>query len=164
VQVNTETVRFTYDGLGRRVSKQTGDDVTRYVYDGERVIEERDKADDLLVTYVEKMKMDGGGSHLSYQNDALGSVRALADDAGNVVERVDYEPFGAPVFGDGGSESSLGNPYLFHGLRYDAESGFYLSGVQQYDPNTGHHAQRGEESLGNPYPFAGNNPLSLGPR
>jgi RHS repeat-associated protein len=164
VQVVTETVRFTYDGLGRRVSKQTGDDVTRYVYDGWQVIEERNGADVLLSTYVERLKMDGGGSHVvCYQIDATGSIRALADETGSVVERVDYGPFGAPLFSGGGSEGSVGNPYLFHGLRYDAESGFYLAGVRQYDPSTGHHAQRGEELLGNPYTFAGNNPVNIGP-
>jgi RHS repeat-associated protein len=163
VQVITETVRFTYDGLGRRVSKQAGDDVTRYLYDGRQVIEERDGTDSILATYIKRLKMNGGGSHIVifYQPDALGNVRALADDAGSVVERVDYDPFGTPIFG--GSESSLGNPYLFRGLRYDTESGFYVSGVRQYEPSTGRHAQRGEESLGNPYPFAGNNPISSGP-
>ncbi len=165
VQVVTETVRFTYDGLGRRASKQTSDSITRYIYDGRRVIEERDGTDALLTTYVERLKMDGGGSHVVlYQTDALGSVRALADETGSVVERVDYGPFGAPILSGGGSASSQGNPYLFRGLRYDAESGFYLAGVRQYEPSTGRHAQRGEPSLGNPYTFAGNNPVNFGPR
>ena len=164
VQVTSETIRFTYDGRGRQVSEQTESGSVRYLYAGGQVLEERDGADVLLATYVGRLTMERGGSRVFYQTDALGSVRALAGDTGSIVERVEYDPFGAPVFGAGGDESSVGNPYLFRGRRYDVESGFYASGGRRYDPDTGRHVQRGSETLGNPYTFAGNNPVGGIPR
>ncbi|RLC55184.1 MAG: hypothetical protein DRI80_18170, partial [Chloroflexota bacterium] len=158
-QVTTEVVRFTYDGLDRPVTRQAGGDTERYLYAGDRVIEERDGADGILATYVEDLVMERGGSRFFYQTDGLGSVRALADETGDVVERVNYEPFGRPIFAEGMSSSSLGNPYLFRGLRYDAESGLYVYDGRRYEPGTGRYLQRGERSLGNPYTFVGNNPL-----
>ena len=164
VQATTETVNFTYDGLGRRVSKRTESGAVRYLYAAGQVIEERDGTDGLLATYVSDLTMDRGGSRVFYQADGLGSGRALANGEGNVVERVDYDPFGRPVFGDGGSESDLGNPYLFRGRRYDTESGLYAYGRRRYDPDKGRYLQRAKGALGNRYTFAGNNPLGGIPR
>jgi len=159
VQVTTEAARFTYDALDCPVSRQAGNGTVRYLYAGDWVIEERDGADGILATYVEDLVMERGGKRFFYQADGPGSVRALADGAGSVVERVDYDPFGRPIFEGGAGSSSLDNPYLFRDLRYDAESGLYVYGGRRYEPGTGHYLQRGERSLGNPYTFAGNNPL-----
>jgi len=159
-QVTTEIVRFTYDALGRPVTRQTESGSERYLYGGGQVIEERDGTGAVLATYVGALTMERGGNRLFYQADALGSVRALTDGTGGIAERVDYELFGAPLFSGGGSESALGNPYLFRGRRYDAESELYLYGGRRHDPDTGRYLQRGEETLGNPYLFAGNNPVS----
>ena len=163
-QVTTEALSSTYDALGRQVNKQTESGAVHYLYAGGQVIEERDEADGILVTYAGRLIMDRGGSRFFYQADALGSIRALADDAGSIVERVDYDPFGAPIFSGAGSESSVGNPYLFRGRRYDAESGLYVYGGRRYDPATGRYVQRGREYLGNRYTFAGNNPINHIPR
>jgi len=159
-QVTTAAVRFTYDALGRLVIRQTESGSERHLYAGGQVVEERDGADAILATYVGALTIERGGNRLFYQADALGSVRALADGTGGIVERVDYEPFGAPLFSGGGSESALGNPYIFRGRRYDAESELYLYGGRHHDPGTGRYLQRGRETLGNPYPFADNNPVS----
>ncbi len=86
-------------------------------------------------------------------------MRGLADATGAIVERVDYDPFGAPAFSGGGQESALGNPFLFRGHRYAAGGEFYVFGSQRYEPATGRTFQRGPEALGNPYTFAGNNPV-----
>ncbi|PKO22548.1 MAG: hypothetical protein CVU38_08745, partial [Chloroflexi bacterium HGW-Chloroflexi-1] len=74
-------------------------------------------------------------------------------------EHVDYEPFGAPTFSGGGQESAVGNPFLFRGHRYAAGGSFYVYGGRRYEPDTGRYLQRGQEALGNPYTFAGNNPV-----
>lgn len=66
----------------------------------------------------------------------------------------------------------MGNPYLFNGLRYDQETGFYGRGILKstdggkewstcFDPLTGRSLTRSQpDSSGNAYSFAGNNPWS----
>src|SRR5207249_4801797 len=79
----------------------------------------------------------GGGEPLYYHTDELDNVLALTDANGNVLERYDYDDYGMPTFltSDGlpmtGSDglpvtrSALDNPYLFHGMEWDAETALY---------------------------------------
>jgi RHS repeat-associated protein len=147
-----------YDALGRPVKAQTGSAAVRYIYDRGQAIEERDDAGNLLATYVDELTVQRGAARFYYLTDAGGSVRNLIDGNGDTREWVDYDAFGAPSFGTGGRESRYGNPYLFHGLRYDASNGLYMVGGRRYDPGIGRYLQRGPTTLGNPYAFAGNNP------
>jgi len=62
------------------------------------------------------------------------------------------------------SPSTIGNPYLFQGARYDAETGFYYFRNRTYDPRAGRFLQRDpvwdEQNVGGWQTFAGNNPVS----
>jgi YD repeat-containing protein len=127
----------TYDALNRRVRLTTGSTTVRFLHDHGRAIEERDGSDALVASYVGDLFMVRGGVRSFYQRDAGGSTRALANTGGAVVERVDYEAFGRPVFSGGGDASALGNPILWHGLRYDAGDGLYVLGDRRYDPARG---------------------------
>jgi len=129
--------RHTYDALNRRVSQQVENATERYLYAGGRVIEERDDDDALVASYVGGLFMERDGERSFYQHDARGSVRALADAHGAVVERVDYEAFGKPIFDGGAQSSALGNPNLWRGLRYDADDGLYILRGDRYDPDSG---------------------------
>lgn len=106
-------VSFTYDALGRRVSKtvQRANSPTaqvNYVYDGLRVIEERDGGGVLLARYaygngldepleIERRIADTLQSHLPMQ-DSVGNVIGLADSSGKLLEQVSYSSFGAAAF------------------------------------------------------------------
>lgn len=61
-------------------------------------------------------------------------------------------------------QSAIGNPYLFQGARYDAETGFYYLRNRYYDPRTGRFLQRDpiwdEQNVGGWYTFVGNGPVS----
>jgi len=155
----TITFSFAYDAFDRQARAVAPAGERRFVYAAGRAIEERDAAGNVVASYVGLLTMERGGARTFYQTDGIASVRALADATGAVVERVDYEPFGAPVFSGGGQESARGNPYLFRGLWYDANNAVYVTGSRRYEPATGHTFQRGPEALGNPYTFAGNNPV-----
>jgi RHS repeat-associated protein len=61
----------------------------------------------------------------------------------------------------------VGNPFLFSGRRYDAESGLYLYRTRYLDPRAGRFITRDPlgawwdpTSLGNAFTYAGNNPRS----
>ena len=83
-----------------------------------------------------------GGEARFFLHDHLGSVRAVADMAGKVIERRDYDPFGTPARADRG-----GLAPGFAGLFQDADAGLYLSrsraspstatSASSYSPGTG---------------------------
>lgn len=129
----------TYDALDRRISRQGTAGDTAFLYDGDWLIEERNGAEALLAAYIGDLLMERAGQRRFYHTDALGSVRALAGAGGAVIERVEYEAFGQPLFAGGATASVHGNPNLFRGLRYDAADGLYVLGGQRYDPGRGRH-------------------------
>ncbi|MFO1476622.1 MAG: DUF6531 domain-containing protein [Verrucomicrobiota bacterium] len=120
-----------------------------------------------------------------YLCDDLGNTLALADAGGAVLERYEYDDYGAPQFltsdglpmvgGDGlpAKSSSVGNPFLFHGMEWDPETALYLNPLYKgsgsgsnplyEDPKTGR-ATRGKvksvRDMGGS--FDGNNPWSGG--
>jgi YD repeat-containing protein len=188
-----------------------------YVYDGPNVIEERDDLGTVIRTFAldgnksmdpngftwtqvggpykftarqGALKMTQGGQDFYYHTDDLGNVLALTDVAGNVVERYEYDDYGAPMFLDAAGNpltdadgqlvglSPAGNPYLFHCHRWDSEAGLYLMGglwfdtyderesVRQsfgghFDPATGRYIMRaGVPLAANQHTYAGDNPWS----
>ena len=110
--------------------------------------------------------MRGG---LDEHRNGLGSVSELSDQSGNLVERYEYDVYGAPTIFDSSdnplTESSIGNPYLFTGRRYDPESGNYYYRARIYSPTLGRFLQT--DPLGyvdglNLYAYIGNNPEPYG--
>ena len=181
--------QYAYDALGRRIAKvlyagtppvplQTN----RYLYADGQVIEEHDGGGAVARTYVFPHVFDQkgrgfyclpevgdevlvafnqAGQPQYYHCDDQGSLLALTDAAGTVVERCEYDDYGSPRFYNAAGEllvdatgqplraSPRGNPYLFHGHRWDEETGLYhtqarggrkdmLQWLHDFlDPNTG---------------------------
>jgi YD repeat-containing protein len=145
---------FAYDALGRRISKTVYSSglppiTTEYVID-----QDKDGDPSLLETragglLTARFILDGTRSHddgvvrltaagqPQYLHcDDLGNVLALTDVSGNVIERYDYDDFGAPLMltSDGvpmGTNASpAGNPLLFHGMQWDGEVNLYFGHSQ----------------------------------
>ncbi|HUW09153.1 MAG TPA: RHS repeat-associated core domain-containing protein, partial [Anaerolineae bacterium] len=164
LSIPASEIAYTFDGVDRQVTVQSDSGSVRYLYSGPQVIEERDGASKLLARYLPGLAMDRGTGWTYYHTDGLGNVRSVVDPSGAIVERVEYEAFGVPVFSDGATSSRAGNPYLFKGQRYDAMSGLYLYGTRRYDPEVGRYVQMGAGALGNPYAYEANNPVRQLPR
>jgi RHS repeat-associated protein len=106
--------------------------------------------DDVLV-------MERNGATYFYHHNALGSVVGLTDQARNLVESYEYDPYGEVL-----SVSSVGNRYLFTGRRLDIETGNYYYRARYYDPEDGRFLQR--DPLGfidgmGLYSYVKNNPI-----
>lgn len=160
------TVSYEYDPFGRRIKKTVNGTDTNYVYDGDRVIEERDGSDNLLRRFVYGVGIDevlwvedASGNKFWYYYDALGSVVNISDNAGNLVSTIHYDVYGD--FVETGSFTS--NPYKFTGRRYDSESGLFYYRARMYSPGLGRFLQNDPVGyIGGPhlYSYCENNPLS----
>ncbi|MFH0837749.1 MAG: DUF6765 family protein, partial [Patescibacteria group bacterium] len=80
----------------------------------------------------------GEGDETTYYflTDHLGSVDAVLDEDGNVVERRDYLPYGQERFIHE-ELNAPDTPQKFTGKELDPETGLYYYGARYYDPVTG---------------------------
>lgn len=85
------------------MSKTVDSNTTKYCYDGDQVIAEYDSNDTLLRKFVYGQGIDepicmidvaNGDAVYYYHFDGLGSVVALSDSSGNIVERYPRNDFG----------------------------------------------------------------------
>lgn len=141
---------YKYDALGRRTSKTVSDITTSYYYVGAQMVEEQTGG--MLVSYVygnnidEALAMTKNGSTYYCHTNHLGSVMALSDNGGKLVERVDYDAYGQPAFFDATynelTASSIGNTILFTGREFDYETGNYYYRARTMHPSIGRFMQK----------------------
>lgn len=173
---NGATATYKYDALNRRIQKMVVSTglTTNYYYCGDQAIEERDANNAVQATYVfgisvdDVLQMQRSGNTYYYHKNHLGSVVALTDDSGNLVERYEYDPYGKPSFFDSNdntlSQSAVGNAILFTGRDYDAETGLYYYRARTMHPGLGRFMQHDPLMYVdgfNMYNYVGNMPLVL---
>ncbi len=96
-----------------------------------------------------------------YHPDHLGSTNLVTDEQGQVVQQVEYRPFGAVAARSG----SVSLPQQFTGQRADA-TGLYYYNARYYDPDLGRFVQpdpivqaTSDPQTLNRYSYVRNNPL-----
>ena len=72
-----------------------------------------------------------------YSTDHLGTVRALTNDAGQVVADLDHDSYGNPE----ASVESVEQPFRFTGREYDRFTKLYHYRAREYDPVSGRFLQ-----------------------
>lgn len=159
--------RYAYDPDGRRGLKEIPGGGTRYLHDDQQCVSEWDSAGQLQRQYVwgqgvdELLEIRAPAGAFYAHESAIGSVLAVTDASGSVVESYSYDAFGRTV-AVGASDL---NEYRHHTVRLDPESGLYYMRARYYDPALGRFLQRDPLGswedplgLGNGYTFAGNGP------
>ena len=167
---------YFYDGLNRRrITRQytwvSGSWViigseTRYIYDGNAVIQERDGNNAVQVTYTRGLggllaRTDANGSTF-YHADGNRNITALMDGSQYMVARYLYDPFGRQI-GKWGTMADA-NTYRFASKEYDLRAGLYYFGRRYYDPLLQRFVNRdpiGVQGGLNLYAYCGNNPISF---
>jgi RHS repeat-associated protein len=158
---------LTYDGLGRlRLRTESGVtgpepdswaplSTTEYIYDGMRVIQERDGGNTPQVSYTRGTDLSGsfegaggiggllarseyngsGGwtNHAYYFADANGNVTYMIDSSQTMVASYRYDPFGNTISKSGSLADA--NVYRFSSKEIHVNSGMYYYGYRFYDPN-----------------------------
>ncbi|MBI3595608.1 MAG: Ig-like domain-containing protein [Nitrospirae bacterium] len=123
---------FTYDALGRRISKTINGSTISYLYDGNDIIAEI-RNNTVTATYLRGLSIDEPFLRASavaeyYHADALGSTLALTDQNGAVQTTYTYDPFG--------STSIIGastNPFQYTDREND-QTGLYYYRTRYYNP------------------------------
>jgi RHS repeat-associated protein len=88
-------------------------------------------------------RFDASGDAVYYTNDANFNVTALVDEAGNVVERYAYSPYGertvldADFSADADGLSDVDNTILYAGYHYDPETTLYHVRNRMYNAELG---------------------------
>ncbi|MGI8966412.1 MAG: RHS repeat-associated core domain-containing protein, partial [Limisphaerales bacterium] len=188
---------FIYDGMGRlrqRTESQYGGGdpmtdwqvmaVTEYIYDGRRVIQERDINNTPQVSYTRGNDLSGsiegaggiGGllarseyasatwtNHACYHADGNGNITYMINPNQSMVASYRYDPFGNTISKTGTLADA--NVYRFSSKEFHNNSGMYYYGYRFYDPNL----QRwiNADPIGvngglNLYQYIGNDPVSRG--
>jgi RHS repeat-associated protein len=174
-QTGLPNVTYKYDYLGRRIEKNIGGTVTKYIYDGDNIIAEYDSAGTLQAKYVyglnidEPIRLERGATICYYHFDGLGSVTDLSNSVGAQVEHYTYSPFGkTKIYNATGlklTDSAYGNYYRFTARQWDGESGLYYYRARYYDANLGRFLQADpvgyEAGDMNLYRYCGNNGINF---
>ena len=112
--------------------------------------------------------VSGGNAIYYYHFDGLGSVVALSNNNGNIIEKYRYNVFGAVTIRDANnsvvSVSSVANPYMFTGREFDTETGNYYYRARYYSPSLGRFLQTdpiGYKTGLNLYTYCRNNPVNF---
>ncbi|MBN1582957.1 MAG: PKD domain-containing protein, partial [Anaerolineae bacterium] len=178
----THTVIYTYNGDGVRVAQNADGVETRWVqtlashctsYNRSsnsvcglpQVLVETRGIESTLYVYgpsrLAQMKTDSTGWFLG---DALGSVRQLVDDSGDVVLARDYDSYGQVMAESGTGESGYG----FTGEQYDAATELLFLRARYYALGTGRFLSWDpwQGSIQQPsslhkYLYTGDNPIKL---
>lgn len=144
-------IEFVHDPLGRRIAKKVdGVIVEKYLWQGlTRLLAVYDGSDNLLMRfeYADSrlpVVMESGGATYFLTYDQVGSLRIVADSAGNVIKLINYDSFGN-VISD--SNPTFEIPFGFAGGLNDPHTELVRFGHRDYDPDIGRWPAKRERGL-----------------
>ena len=141
-------VEFTYDALGRRLSKRYRGRLTRWVWDGNKPLHEwqevavgpRAGGVEDLVTWLFEEHSFAPAAKLTAQGaqsvvcDHLGTPLELYDQWGRKTWQAQLDAYGAVRQGKGKPQDC---PFRYPGQYEDVETGLYYNRFRYYDPEAG---------------------------
>lgn len=158
---------YFWDGMGHRLGKVVDGKKVLFVNDFSRptsnVLSIDAGEETRYLFWDEALTAELSGEEVRwFFTDELGSVRAMADNTGKMVDRFDYDEFGKSTMG---SYPEFG----FSGLQYDAESASYFARARSYSPQLGRFLAKDKEQYIFPeipesvnlYAYCRNNPVTF---
>jgi RHS repeat-associated protein len=167
------SISYTYDGdstlVKKTVTNGTESMIYEYFYDytaglPRLLVEKRSDGTNYNYLYFggKLYGRTGAGGTVYYHHDGLGSVVAITDENGNILNEYTYEAFGEPII----IKETVENSIMFTGEPYD-QSGFVYLRARYYDPTVGrfvssdkYKGEIAEPSSQNGYSYCGNNPVN----
>jgi len=164
---------YRYGPSGDRVSKTvyaTPKPVTTfYIYENHQLIAEADGRGRIRREYLYRshrpVAMWERGTLYRIESNHLGAPVAMTNEAGGVVWRARYEPFGAAEIEEDpdGDGKAVTLNLRFPGQYADAESGTYYNIMRDYDPRTGRYLTSDPLGLAgglDSFGYAGQDPIN----
>jgi RHS repeat-associated protein len=152
---------FTYDGLGRRLTRSSGGTTTQFLSSGD--------------TDEYRVWLEAVGSTVTSQYsygtalirkdseyplyDGLGSERTVTNGSQTVTGTLNLDAFGQLA----GSTGSSANPYMYagtSGYRNDGDAGLTHVRARYYDAQVGRWTSRDPVLSEHPYLYSGHNPVN----
>ena len=129
--------RYQYLTDGTKLSVRDGSGKNGYDYAGSFIYKVADGKREFDRAIVGDVQFTSQGTRYAL-TDQLGSIRALIDDKGKVVQQNDFYPFGAKAERDGLAQAD-DNRFLFSGKECQAliDLNAYDFGARMYDASLG---------------------------
>jgi RHS repeat-associated protein len=165
------TDTFTYNALGQRMRANLNGSVLRYIYSGDRVVEQTDDEGNMLTRYglatgsyydpLLGLEFADGDQRYPL-SDLIGTARRLVDESGTATDAYSLDAFGRYM--DGWTNQTP-SPYRFGGAwGYTTDtpgSGLLQLGARFYWPEVGRFVSQDPIGDGvNWYAYADDNPLT----
>jgi len=178
--VNNEVIKYEYDAIGRRLSRnpatkhwRAGN--TKYIYDGFTRIQEIEpkligqrKISYLHGRFMDELISRTASPSVYYYQDILNNVRGITDNQAVKIQDYRYSAFGEVE--ERGYKKQLGfikkeiaQPFLFNGRPLDPETKLYYYRFRDYSATTGRFIQPdplGQMPGPNIYAYVNNNPVN----
>jgi len=162
IRPDGQIVRFTYDGLGRRVQKEGPNGTFDYLHDGFQVIS------DGVVEYgwagsrlLGERWTTGTAAKFWHLTDGRASTRLLLDSDQQTVATFDYKAFGE-LWQSTGNLPTTRRFVSYGAYEYELESDLYFLVHRYYDPNLARFLSLDPARFGiNWYLYALNDPINL---
>ncbi|TAL16735.1 hypothetical protein EPN96_08070, partial [bacterium] len=165
-----EAALYGYDPFGRRLWKSVNGIKTYFAYSDEGLVAEYDSTGTIQKSYgylpgslwttnplyLATDEADGIWRYYWYQNDNLGTPKALTDENGRIVWSASAEAFGETSVDAG---SVVVNNLRFPGQYEDAETGLHYNYHRYYDPETGRYVSEDPIYALNLYHYAKGKPI-----
>ena len=169
-------VTYTYNSSGLRTSKQVNNVLTKYIYEGSKLVGlkvlENNIETTLIFNYDNHNKLMGlsiDNKEYFYIRDMLENILGIIDQEGNVVVYYKYDAWGNLLKEDIriNNLASKYNPFIYKGYYYDKESRLYYLMSRYYNPEIGRFISMDEVKYVNPkdvqglnlYAYCNNNPV-----
>lgn len=146
----SEKYTYQYDAMGRRISKNNNGQIYNFTYAGMNAIEEMEgnklRTKQIFTRFALPLTIDyNNQKHFYFQNE-LGSVEAITNSYGRLIERYEYDPYGKQIrldsLGQHISTSLVGNRFGFTGQVYDSATEGNSFFFRNYNPELGIFQQR----------------------
>lgn len=138
-EIDGDRTTTKYDPFGRRIQKSGPNGTANYLYDGARLMEEVDSSGNVLARYThspevdEPLSMLRGTATSYYQNDGIGSITSLSNQAVALASTYTFDSFSQLT----ASTGTITNPFRYTGREFDTETGIYYYRARYFDPGSG---------------------------